>query len=100
MTEDESSMVLSKYVLDENQLDPQGLPTPEYILIQPKESVSADPGSSPLAPEDSGGQPRFGVSGPVSEQHQKKTSSIEEVLRTAALKCWPESASALHDPNR
>jgi len=100
MTEDESSMVLSKYVLDENQLDPQGLPTPEYILIQPKESVSADPGSSPLAPEDSGGQLRFDVCGPVSEQHQNKAASIEEVLRTAALKRWPESASALHDPKR
>jgi hypothetical protein len=97
MTEDESSVVLSKYVLDENRLDPQGLPTPEYILIEPKQSVSFDPGSSPLSQEDS-----VDVSGPVSEQRQKiqsKASNIEEVLRTA-LKHWPESAAALHDPKR
>jgi hypothetical protein len=40
------------------------------------------------------------VSGPVSEQHWNKASSIEEVLRTASLKHWPEAASALHDPKR
>jgi hypothetical protein len=101
MTADESSMVLSKYVLDENQLDSKGLPTPEYVLIQPKESVSVDQGSIPfkLAP-DSGGQPRLDVSRPVSEQRQKRTSTVEEVLRAAALKRWPESASALHDQRR
>jgi hypothetical protein len=98
MAEDKSSMVLSNYVLDENQLDPQGLPTPEYVLIQHKESVPVDPGSSSLASEDSGGQ--LDVSGPISKQHQNKTSSIEEVLRTAARKRWPESASALHDLKR
>ncbi len=97
---DELSLVRAKYVLDENQLDPQGLPTPEYILIQPKKSLSVDPASSPLAQEDSGGQPRLDVSGPVSEQHWNKASSIEEVLRTASLKDWPEAASALHDPKR
>ena len=100
MTEGEKLMVLSKYVLDENQLDPQGLPTPEYVLIQPKESVSVDSGRSALAPEEPGGQPRLDGCGPDSEQHQSKASSIEEALRTAALKRWPESASALHDPKR
>ena len=100
MTEDELSLVRAKYVLDENQLDPQGLPTPESILIQPKKSLSVDPASSQLAQEDSGGQPRLDVSGPVSEQHWNKASSIEEVLRTASLKHWPEAAPALHDPKR
>jgi hypothetical protein len=100
MTEDKSSMVLSNYVLDENQLDPQGLSTPEYIFIQPNQLVSVDPGRSPSAPKDSGGQPRLDVAGPISEQHQNKASSIEEVLRAGALKRWPESASALHDPKR
>jgi hypothetical protein len=99
MTADESALVRSRYVLDENQLDPQGLPTPEYILIQPKESVSVDPGNSPFAPEDSGAQPRLDISGPFCEQHQN-IASIEEVLRTAALKRWQESASALRDPRR
>jgi hypothetical protein len=100
MAEDESSMVRSKYVLDENQLDSDGLPTPEYILKNPMESVSVDSGRSPLAPGDTGGQPRMDGGGPVSEQYQNKASSIEEALRTAALKRWPESASALHDPKR
>jgi hypothetical protein len=100
MTEGEKLMVLSKYVLDENQLDSQGLPTPEYVLIQPKESVSVDSGRSALAPEEPGGQPRLDGCGPVSEQYQNKASSIEEALRIAALKRWPESASALHDPKR
>jgi hypothetical protein len=100
MAEDESSMVRSKYVLDENQLDPHGLPTPEYILKNPMESVSVDSGRSPLALGDTGGQPRMDGGGPVSEQYQNKASSIEEALRTAALKRWPESASALHDPKR
>jgi hypothetical protein len=99
MTEDERALVLSRYVLDENQLDHQGLTTPEYMLKNPMESVSVDPGRTPLAPGHSGGQPRSDVTGPVFEQHQKE-ASIEEALRTAALKRWPESASALHDPKR
>ena len=99
MAEDESSMVRSIYVLDENQLDPHGLPTPEYILKNPMESVSVDSGSTTLAPGHSGGQPRSDVTGPDSGKHQKE-ASIEEVLRRAALKLWPESASALHDPKR
>jgi hypothetical protein len=91
MNSDESALVRSRYVLDENQLDSEGSPTPEYVLIQTAESVPF---------EDSGGQPRMDAARSLSEQQQNKTC-LENALRTAALKCWPDSAaSALNDPRR
>jgi hypothetical protein len=92
MTPDESALVRSRYVLDENQLDSEGSPTPEYVLIQTAES-------SPL--EDSGVEPELDYAAGFPEQHQNNTSGLEHVLRKAALKCWPDSAAfALHDPKR
>jgi hypothetical protein len=92
MTADESALVHSRYILDENQLDSEGSPTPEYVLIQTAESGPS---------EDSGGQPKLAAVKGFSEQHQNEASDLEHVLRTAARKCWRESsASELHDPTR
>ena len=75
MTSDESALVRSRYVLDENQLDSEGSPTPEYVLIQTVESGPS---------EDSGGQPKLAAVIVFSEQHQNAASDLEDVLRTAA----------------
>ena len=91
MTADESALVHSRYILDENQLDSKGSPTPEYVL------QTAESGPS----EDSGGQPKLAAVEGFSDQHQNEASDLEHVLRTAARKCWRESsASELYDPKR
>jgi hypothetical protein len=67
----ESARVSERYRLDENQLDAECEPSPEYILLE------------------------------SATQYESKQFSLEEALHNAALKCWPDaSASVQHDLRR
>jgi hypothetical protein len=105
MTREEKDFVMDMYVLDENQLDSAGEPTPEYILIQPEELVPSQHKNTVPIPENFEGQQNqaedMALQDSVPTQQQSKHTALEQVLRTAALKLWPAStASSSYDLKR